>query len=779
MKLDRRTFIELAVGFSAGAGAGFMLTPVNWKLMDDVTIWSQELWPRYQLGGLEGRLPQRGVVTDVDSICNFCPGGCGITVRKVADRVTKIEGREGYPVNNGGICPLGAAGLQLLYGPWRIPGPLRRTGKRGSGQFEPISWEDAIGEVVQKLSDLRRRGKAHTVACILGSDRGTVPGLFARFLKAYGSPNFIRAASSEDTYELALGLMQGANASVGYDLERANFILSFGSGLIEGWGSPVRVIQAHSIWRSGNSRKRTTVVQIEPRLSNTAAKADSWYPVNPGTEAALALGLAHVIIKESLYDPVFIENHSFGFENWSDFTGKTHMGFKHLVLAKYTPAAVARITGLAAEKIVKLGRAFARAKRPLAVWGRGKGTMSGSLYECMAVHALNALVGNINKPGGVSTLPQVATHEWPEVYQDAAAWRSSRMPRIDGAATSRYPLTSYLPDRWPQVINEGKAGGIQALLVHEADPYYTTLDSAAVAKAFDRIPFVVSFSTYMDETAYHADLILPNHHYLERWEDFPTPIGLQKPILGLLRPVVSPQFETRHEGDVLMTIAKELGGTVADAFPWEDYEALLKETMGNKWDTLEEVGYVEEADYEPPAWGNAFGTGSGKFEFYVTAFDQAGMRTRTDLDYLPHYKPVKPEGDPGTYPLILIPAELMRLADGAIGNPPFCTKTLEETELKGNDLFVEVNPKTAADHGLSASQHAMLETPRGKAKVLVHLFEGIMPGVIAIPKGLGHAAYDDYLAGKGVNANSLMGVVEDPISGLSATWGIRAKLTSV
>jgi anaerobic selenocysteine-containing dehydrogenase len=152
---------------------------------------------------------------------------------------------------------------------------------------------------------------------------------------------------------------------------------------------------------------------------------------------------------------------------------------------------------------------------------------------------------------------------------------------------------------------------------------------------------------------------------------------------------------------------------------------------------------------------------------------------RTDLDYLPHYKPVKPEGDPGTYPLILIPAELMRLADGAIGNPPFCTNTLEETELKGNDLFVEVNPKTAADHGLSASQHAMLETPRGKAKVLVHLFEGIMPGVIAIPKGLGHAAYDDYLAGKGVNANSLMGVVEDPISGLSATWGIRAKLTSV
>jgi anaerobic selenocysteine-containing dehydrogenase len=493
----------------------------------------------------------------------------------------------------------------------------------------------------------------------------------------------------------------------------------------------------------------------------------------------LALGLAHVIIRESLYDRGFVENHAFGFENWSDFTGKTYRGFKHLVLTKYKPAAVARITGLSAEKIVKLARAFARAKRPLAVWGRGKGTASGSLYECMAVHALNALVGNINKPGGVSTRPQVATEKWPKAYQDATALRSSEMPRIDGASTGRYPLPRYLPDRWPQVINGGKNGAIQALLVHEADPYYTTLDSATVAKAFEDIPFVVSFSSYIDETAHHADLILPNHHYLERWEDFQTPIGMQEPTLGLLRPVVSPQFETRHVGDVLMSIAKGLGGPVADAFPWEDYETLLQETLGGKWDALEEVGYVVEDGYEPPAWNNAFGTPSGKFEFYVTSLDQAGMKTRTGLDYLPHYRPVEPEGDPGAYPLLLIPAELMRLANGAIGNPPFCTKTLEENELKRNDVFVEVNPKTAADRGLSECRYAILETPKGRAKVLVHLQEGIMPGVVAIPKGLGHTAYDNYLAGKGVNANSLIGVVEDPVSGLSATWGIRAKLTSV
>ena len=779
MKLDRRTFIELIVGFSAGAGGGFMLTPVNWKLMDDMTIWSQELWPRYQLGGLKGRLPQRGAASHADTVCDLCPGGCGITVRKVDDRVTKIEGRKGYPVNNGGICPLGAAGLQLLYGPWRAASPLRRSGPRGSGKFGKVSWEEAINEVVVKLGNLRQKGQSDSVACILGSDRGTVPQLFSRFMTAYGSPNIIRAASCEDTYEMALGLMQGDTASVGYDLEGATFILSFGSGLIEGWGSPVRVIQAHSIWRSGNSNKRATVVQVEPRLSNTAAKADTWLPVNPGTEAALALGLAHVIVKESLYDSDFIENHAFGFEDWSGSGAKTYIGFKRLVLRDYSPEAVSGITGLSATKIVELARAFARAERPLAVWGRGKGSASGSLYECMAVHALNALVGNINKPGGVSTRPQVVTQAWPAVSQDSTATDGCAKPRVDGAGTGSYPLTRHLPDRWPQVISKGKAGTIEALLVDNADPYYTTLDSAVVAKAFERIPFVVSFSPYMDETAYHADLILPNHNYLERLEDVPTPVGLQKPILGLRRPVVSPQFDTRHTGDVLMTIAKSLGGSVADAFPWEDYEAVLKETMGDKWDTLEEIGYIEDSAYKPSAWGNAFGTPSGKFEFYITAFDQTGMKMSKDVDYLPHYEPVEPEGNQVTYPLIMIPTELMRLANGAVGNPPFCTKTLEESELKRNDLFVEVNPKTAADHGLSEGHHAMLETPKGKAKVLVHLFEGIMPGIVGIPKGLGHAAYDDYLAGKGVNANSLMGVAEDPVTGLSATWGVRAKLTRV
>ncbi len=767
MSLGRRGFLQ----FCLGAGAGITFSPLPWKLMDDSCIWSQT----FRGLPIEVPVPPVGEVNIEKSVCTLCPGGCGISVRKVKNRAVKIEGTEGHPINDGGICILGVAGLYQLYGGARVKSPLKRAGNRGEGKWEEISWSAAISEISKKLSQIRRNGSAHTVACISGKDRGTVPQLFKRLLTAYGSPNFISMPSSEDTERLGLKLMQGEDASVGYDLENARYILSFGSGLIDGWGSPVRVFRANSAWREEAVKGLAKVVQIEPRLSNTAAKADQWVPIAPGTEAALALGLAHVIVKERRYNKDFVMNHCFGFEDWTDNSGKVHKGLKRMVLKDYSPDVVSGITGISASKIVAIAREFTRAKRPLAVCGRGKGSTPEGLQEFMAIYALNALVGNINKTGGVRALPEVRTTAWPAVARDAIAKRGMSQPRFDRAGTKAFPVTESLFNQ----MHTGKgAYALSALLIDGANPYYTAHDKTAVAEALDSIPFIVSFSSHMDETAQHADFILPSHTNLERYEDVPTPAGLNVPIIGLSRPVVDPEYDTKHVGDIVIALGKSTDG-IADSFSWDDYESLLKETMGGKWDTLVREGYWKDESYSPAAWSSGFKTPSGRFEFFATGLYKAGIRSNNDNDYLPRYEPVVLEGTSDSYPLVLIPIETTRLADGAVANSPYLTKTVADTVLRNNDIFVEVNPKTAAAYGLSEGTVAMLKTPTGEAKVRAHLYEGVRPGVVAIPTGLGHSAYDDYLSGKGVNANDVIGTVEDPVSGLDIAWGSRASLVSI
>jgi anaerobic selenocysteine-containing dehydrogenase len=737
MKIGRRCFLSFVIGGAAGTA----LTPLPWKLTDDLSIWSQN-WPWTPV-------PEKGERSYSDTVCTLCRGGCGISVRKVDRRAVKIEGVKGHPVNDGGVCILGLSGLQLLYGPNRIKTPLKRKGKRGQGRWEAISWEDALAEIAEKLKGIREENKAHTVGCILGKRYGVTAALFERWMKAYGSANLMVEPSVEDSLEMALEAMHGVKASVGFDMENANYILSFGSGFIEGWGSPVRAFKANSIWKDNGVK----TIQVEPRLSNTAAKADQWVPVKAGTESALAMGMAHVIIKESLYNPAFVDNYTSGFHGW-----------KQRVLKDYTPEKIAEITGLDASVIKKLAREFAGASHPLAICGRGQGDTPVALNEAMAVHALNALVGNINQPGGVWAVPKPSYSDWPEVELDEIAETGLQRERIDGAGSAKFPMAASLLNRFAAAVAaDGEA--LQALFISGANPVYSLQGAKVFQAALDKIPLVVSFSSYMDETAMQADLILPNHVYLERYEDVPVTAGLTAPMIGLARPVVWPLYDTRHTGDVIISLAREIGGPVAAAFSWDSFEACLEETLDDKWEVLNEQGFWTDTGFEPPAWKDAFETASGKFEFGSEA-----------MDLSPGYSALTAEGDRGTYPLVLIPYDSMRLANGYISDPPFVVKTVEETVLLGKSVLIEINPKTAKEFGLAEGKSAKLTTPQGEARVKVHLYEGIMPGVIALPRGLGHTAKDRFMAGKGVNFNELIGPVEDASSGLDVAWGIRANL---
>ena len=790
MKLDRRAFVKLIAG---GVG-GTLLSPLPWKMADDTAIWSQNWSWRPS--------PERGGATLVNTVCQLCPGGCGIRVQLIKEKnAVRIDGNPAYPVNQGGICPLGASGLQYLYGPSRIETPLKQTGQRGDLEnLKPINWDEALEILATKLRGMRQ--KARGLACISGKRQGTVPQLFARFLRAYGSPNYMLMPAAADAESVGLLFSQGQSDPVGYDLENAKMIVSFGCSYLEGWGVPTRMMQAFGNWRNKSGGEGARIVQVEARGSLSASKADDWLAVAPGTEAALALGLSQVIVSEGLYDRTFVNQYSYGFDE-----------FSRLLQRNYTPEKVAGITGVTREKISALAREFSQTKPAVALSGWGQGRMQGSIYDFLAVQSLNALVGSLNKPGGATRTPPVPLAAWPEVVLDAMSLEGEKEPRLDGASGLQTALPANVFYNFAKNINEGKLYPLQMLWVYEANPVHDLADVKPFVEALNKIETVVSFSPFMDETTQLADLVLPGPTYLERLEDVPTPPGLQYPVLGLSKPVLMPRFAAIHPGDVLINLAKALGGSVASSFPWSDYEAALRQRVEGIAESASgrvadepgvepwrgSQGKKLEPNYDsaddlwekllehscwfdtPPAmvpWGSAFRTPSGKFEFYSQKMRQIGIRGN-DITYLPHFEQVEPAGDPNEYPLILMPYETLIITNGPLANPPFMTKMLFDFELKGNDCFVEINAKTAGDLGLKEGDRVALETERGSLEVRVHLTGTARPGVISIPTGLGHSGFDAYIKGKGVNANAIVVAQQDKVIGFATWWGTRVKIYKV
>lgn len=793
-----------------GAAAGVGLTPLPWKLIDDSAIWTQN-WPWVP------KVTRYPELDYADTVCTLCEGGCGIKVRRVNEKQTvKVEGAVSAPINQGGVCPVGAAGPQYQYSLSRFQSPLKRIGGRGSGSWSKMTWAEALKEVGAKLAELKKQGRAHEVVMISGRNNSQVKELTSKFMTAYGSPNFIEMPGLNQSQSLAERAQFGWESGVGYDLENSKFVLSFGSGLIEGWGSPVRSIKAFSDWR-GNGTK---FVQIDSRASLTASKADNWIAVAPGTEGALALGLAHVIVKEGLYNKDFIKNSAFGFEE-----------FQAMVLKDYTPKKVAAITGAPEESIIGLAREFAKAGQAAAIGGKGRGAMPTPVYELMAVMSLNALVGNINQKGGVIIRKDAPLTAWPEITPDETAQKSLAHPRLDLAGTPQYPMSGSLLNNLVESINENRMYPVSVLILDQADPAFFGADPGSFSAALTKIPLVVTLSSFANDSSIQADIVLPETGNFEGAVDVINPPTIPYPLVGMADPVIDSYFDARPAGDIIIGLAKSVGGSVKDSIPYKSYQDMLKqraaglltagrgkvaeaggEAPGAEFGLKSKAGaFKNEKEflkaltagnfwYDPQfTYGDlteAFKTPSGKFEFVSQTLQSAlfdfvaekgesaalaalGITAGGDQLFLPHYEPYTPTDLNSQFPLVMAPVEQFKLVANSFGNAPYLTKVLEDITLKENDLVVEINPHTAHDLHLKEGDRATLKTGRGKLTVRVHLFEGARPGVVYAPIGLGHNGFDLYLRGKGANPMEIVEPVIDPLSGQAVWWGTKANLIKV
>ena len=376
--IDRRDFLKLVGAGGVGVGAGFMLR-------ESIKHPTEHLIPHV----VAPEDFSTGIATWYNTVCSMCAAGCGISVRTREGRAKKIEGNPAHPVSQGRLCALGQSGLQVLYNPDRLTGPLMQTGQRGSMSFSQITWDEGMDRLVDRLDLLKAAQRGNRVCMLSHGVRGHLAQLFELFMEQLGSGRLLHYDFDHPhTLYEANRRFFGEERLPYYDLKNTRYLLSFGADYLGNWISPVH----HSLG-FGHSRQggdvRGRFVQIEPRMSLSGAAADEWIAANPGTEGILALGLAHHIVSKGHYEGA-------DREDWA------------AALAGYTTSEVAEQTGVPADTITRMADTFVHTSPSLAIGGGSAANHSNGVDTLVAVNALNYLVGNLGKPGGLVFNPEPA-----------------------------------------------------------------------------------------------------------------------------------------------------------------------------------------------------------------------------------------------------------------------------------------------------------------------------------------------------------------------------------
>lgn len=810
--MNRREWIKL----SAGALSGLALTGCASKKLIAMRV--GEEWPDRD---------EKWIA----SACLQCESGCGILARVVDGQVVKLEGNPLHPINRGRLCPIGQASLQLLYNPDRIKWPMKRAGGKGAEKWVRISWDDALNIVAADLTRIREQGKPHSLVVFDGHSRGLMHVLLQRFCDAYGTPNHI-STDPPDGMTAAHELAQGLSGPIVYDLENANYVLSFGCGLLDGWRSPVGAARACAYLRQQREGGKAKIIQVERRFSMTAAKADEWVPINPGTDSALALGIAYVMIREDLYDSQFVEDYTFGFNDWQDASGNTHLGFRKLVLTEYRPDDVAEITGVPVDTIIKLAKEFARGKPSIAIADNNATGCENGSYAAMAIQGLNALMGSIDVPGGALFEEMLPLKTPPVIEPDSVARQGLAMQRIDSRESIALPLAASGLSKIAANLIGGEPYEVRTILLCNSNPLFSAARGPEFRRAIEKAPLVVSFSSFADETASLADLILPDHIFLEKWQDSSPPALLGTPVMGIAQPVVGPLYDTMHSGDFLLKLAASVGGAVAKALPWADFKDMLKyasqglyetqrgavfsepyeesyqrEMQSRGWGTSEYSSYDEfwqdlvakggwsGLTHSYRRWGKVFNTPSRKYEFYSQilkkkleppegahheSVSHARVRTepeaQRDKTFLPHYEPVASRASDAEYPFTLNPFSVLALGAAESANLPWIEEIAGPHLSVKWDSWAEINPLVGGRLGLADGDWIWIESRSGKIRVRAKFYPGAMPQVISVPCGLGHQALGRWAKNRGANPLTLLDEAADSLTALPARFSTRVKI---
>ena len=723
--------------------------------------------------------------TIVPTMCaSHCGGSCLLKVHVKDGVITRIETDDGEEPQLR-ACLRGRAYRQLVYAPDRLLYPMKRVGARGEGKFERISWDEAMDKVATEIVRIRDTygpfailmipglgdvhylhrapGALQRLASMVGLHAAGVPQTPWAFQYSWGITSYGQGvAASQYTY----GTFHTCNTR--NDLVNSRFIILWG------WDPAWTVAAPNTCWYIAQAREAgARVVSVDPKHTDTAAAfADRWIPIRPGTDAAMLIAMAYVMIDENLYNKKFIDTYTLGFDQYREYVLGVEDGIPK------TPSWAEQITGVPAADIAELAREYATIKPAALMAGIGPGrTAYGEQYHRAAI-TLAAMTGNVGIHGG-----DAAGRAWESVWPGilyrlhpiddalgkgllgplpkAAAEAAAAQPEMP-VPTPQHPPLHF--NKLASVINSGMFS-FKMLFATGASNFTQQVNTNQVVKAFNTIEFIVIMEQFITPMAKIADILLPGTTFFERDD---ITYGTGAPFIGKINKAIEPVGECRNFLQVAAELAERLGAegylTKTEDELIEDFAARagvpdyaeLKRTGVYRFEQSEpEVVFKKQI--EDPA-NNPFPTPSGKIEIY--------SQQLADMN-LPNFPPIpkyietwESRNDPlaKKYPLQLITTHLKRRALSKMDTIPW----LRELQTQA----VSISSEDARARNISDGEMVRVFNDRGEIAIPARVTERIMPGVVEVPHGAWYNP-DEKGLDWGGNANVLTGDDYSPSGGMA------------
>jgi anaerobic selenocysteine-containing dehydrogenase len=648
-----------------------------------------------------------------------CPDACATLVTVQDGRATRIAGDPDHPVTQGFLCAKVNRYIERTYHPDRLTTPLRRVARKGEGRFEPITWDAAIAEIASRLKTVIEENGAQailpysycgTMGCIQGES------MDRRFFHSIGASLLDRTICSTPG-STAMKMTVGAN--LGADPEGAAE-----SDLILLWGTNTLTSNPHFWPFVLQARgKGARVICIDPLKTRTAAQCDEWIAIRPGSDAALALGMMHVMFAEDLIDSDYVEHHTLGADQLRERA------------REYPVARVAQITGIGEDRILQLARAYGKSRAAFIRVNYGLQRHHGGGMAVRAIACLPALAGHWRRPGGGVTLSTSFAFR----FNTAALQRADLSPPVRTINMIRLGEALTTPD--------AGVGGppVKALIVYNSNPATVAPDTKALREGLMREDlFTVVLEHFQTDSADYADIVLPATTQLEHWD---LHLSYGHLYASLNRPAIAPVGESKPNSEIFRLLARAMG--LSSPIFGDDDLTLIRQALdtthermrGVTFDSLMEKGWVRLNVPRPylPFGDGGFLTPSGKCEFHSERLRELG------LDPLPTFIP--PYEFPDTvpelaarYPLTLISSPRHQFLNSTFVNVDSLRRSAEPECV--------IHPWDAEPRGITSGRMVRIGNDRGAFRVRSRVDETVRRGVVWAP-----SIWWLRLTGDGHNAN--------------------------